>query len=133
MQMTLIKQKNKKLEKQLREVNPLVVKNLLQRYNRFCEDQFLHTFLAFRKKMKILNLNTREMMAFRITINNRRNYDLSNLTPPDDPHFNPDTLGEHIDYLPAFLDPDASKVARLDPKNNAFKNGLDTLKGDLTN
>ena len=107
--MNLIKQKNKKLEKQLRDIDPKVLKSLLERYNRYCEDQYLFKFLSYRKNLISQNMNQREMIAFRMRINNRRNYELSKLCPPDDPKFNADRMGKHVEFLPPCLDPDAKK------------------------
>ena len=52
MQMKLMKKKNKKYEKQLREVKPEVVEAILTRYQRFAMDQHAYTWFSFRNKMK---------------------------------------------------------------------------------
>ena len=45
-------------------------------------------------------------------INNRRKYELSVLCPPDDPKFNAEKLGKHMECMPPCLNPDSKKEDR---------------------
>ena len=68
-------------------------------------------------------------------INNRRNYELSELCPPDDPKFNAERLGKHVEFLPPCLDPDAKKEDRERIPKQYFYNDTpqEIQGGKLTN
>ena len=58
--MQLFVKKAMKQEKQLRAVPREIQDALLRRYLRYCQDQYVHTRLEWRDKMKKLHLDMKE-------------------------------------------------------------------------
>ena len=56
--MKLMKKKNKKYEKLLREVKPEVVEAIITRYQRFALDQHAYTWFSWRNKIESLKFTT---------------------------------------------------------------------------
>ena len=66
--MSLMKAKKNKLEKKLREVKPEVVKNILLRYERFCQDQRAYSMIAWRKKVDYTSLSKKQKFSFNMKL-----------------------------------------------------------------
>ena len=59
------------------------------------------------------NLNNKENIAFRLRMRSRQKYEGFHLVNTEDNSFRPEKLGQHISFLPACLNPDASADERL--------------------
>lgn len=68
MQMKLVRTKNKKLEKQLRGVTEEILKQVALRYIRFCHDHHAFVFQAWRKRVKSLDLNKKQLKTYNMLL-----------------------------------------------------------------
>lgn len=105
--MRLFQEKKLKLEKQLREVKPEVVQNIVMRYERFCQDQNTYTMLQWRKKIDYFSLSTKQRVALDLRMAMSkcyRGYKLTNFK--GEVNHNPDSLGTFLTFLPNCLDPE---------------------------
>ena len=104
--------KKKKLEKQIRSVDPEIVKQMLNRYQRFCMDQHAFTWLSWRMQYFKMQLNKKQKLCFRLRLAMKKASSFKLFTKKGEVNLDPETLGRQIDVLPPCLDPDLPAESR---------------------
>ena len=66
--MKYMKARKLKLEKKLRELKPEIVRNVIARYERFCQDQYTYQMLKWRKRVNYNSLTPKEKIALNLKI-----------------------------------------------------------------
>ena len=97
LQMELFKKSNKRLEEKLRKVHGNVKKNLLLRYLRYCQDQYVFTYLEWRKKVQEMQMNKKERILFGVKLafsKSEREIRLRNQY--DEVNYDPEKLGRQV-------------------------------------
>ena len=104
--MKYMKARKLKLEKKLRELKPEIVRNVIARYERFCQDQYTYQMLKWRKRVNYNSLTPKEKIALnlKIAFRQQKRYTLTNCH--GDIKYCSSSLGKHVEMLPSCLDPD---------------------------
>jgi hypothetical protein len=78
--MKFFKEKKFKLEKKLREIKPEIIKNIVARYERFCQDQHVYTLLQWRDRVDYHGLTPKQRVAFdlKLAFRKKNSYSLRN-------------------------------------------------------
>lgn len=102
----MARSKNKKLKEQIGKISKFQEHNVIQRYMRYIQDQHAMEFTMWRKRVADLDLNAKEMKAFRLRISVIRTTVMKNQKEDQNELVN--LYGPQIDTIIPCLDPDVA-------------------------